>query len=87
MRIVRTFAHSFAGESGGSNLCPTQIGVSSDSVEKQKEFATKNDLNYTLLADTKKEVRKAYGVGGTALLGIAARKSSFHGQSGVVNKS
>lgn len=50
------------------------IGISSDTVAKQKEFATKHDLKYTLLSDTEKVARKAYGVSGTALLGIAARK-------------
>ena len=67
------------------DIYPVQIGVSSDSVEKQKEFATKNDLNYTLLADTKKEVRKAYGVGGTALLGLAAREPDVHRHLDVVD--
>lgn len=50
------------------------IGISSDSVSKQKEFATKHDLKYTLLADTGKEARKAYGAAGSALLGLAPRK-------------
>ncbi|KAK9898912.1 AhpC-TSA-domain-containing protein [Cystobasidium minutum MCA 4210] len=53
------------------------IGVSSDSVEKQKQFADKYNLNYTLLADTEKKVREAYGVGGTALLGLAAQRVTF----------
>jgi peroxiredoxin Q/BCP len=47
--------------------------VSSDSVERQKQFSDKHKLGYTLLADTEKKVREAYGVGGTALLGLAAR--------------
>jgi peroxiredoxin len=44
-------------------------------VERQKQFADKHNLNYTLLADTEDKVREAYGVGGTALLGLAARQS------------
>ena len=78
MRIVSGEVCVLKAVPSRPNVCPFQIGVSSDSVEKQKEFATKNDLNYTLLADTKKEVRKAYGVGGTALLGLAARESRLY---------
>lgn len=53
------------------------IGVSSDSVERQKQFADKHNLNYTLLADTEKKIREVYGVGGTALLGLAAQRVTF----------
>lgn len=53
------------------------IGISSDSVSKQKEFAKKHDLKYTLLADTEKQARKAYDVNGAALLGLAPRRANF----------
>jgi peroxiredoxin Q/BCP len=41
------------------------VGISSDSVESHKAFATKHDLPFTLLADTDGSVRKAFGVGKT----------------------
>lgn len=40
------------------------IGVSADSQQKQKKFAEKYDLQFTLLADENKEVIKAYGAWG-----------------------
>jgi thioredoxin-dependent peroxiredoxin len=41
------------------------VGISSDSVESHKAFATKHDLPFTLLADTDGSVRKAFGVSKT----------------------
>ncbi len=38
------------------------IGISSDSVSSHKKFEQNHRLNFTLLADTKKEARKAFGV-------------------------
>ncbi|MEE9348956.1 MAG: peroxiredoxin [Flavobacteriaceae bacterium] len=38
------------------------IGISSDDVASHKKFALKYKLPFTLLADTKKEVRKLFGV-------------------------
>lgn len=38
------------------------LGISTDSSERHKKFAEKNNLPFTLLADTHKEVVKAYGV-------------------------
>ena len=38
------------------------IGISSDSVESHKAFAQKYHLPFSLLADTDKKVRKAFGV-------------------------
>lgn len=38
------------------------IGVSTDSVERQKAFKKEHHLPYTLLADTEGEVCKAFGV-------------------------
>jgi peroxiredoxin Q/BCP len=39
------------------------FGVSKDTVTSHKKFATKYDLPFTLLADTKREVIEAYGAG------------------------
>ena len=41
------------------------IGISSDSVESHKSFATKHDLPFTLLSDEGGKVRKLYGVSST----------------------
>lgn len=38
------------------------IGISSDSISAHKKFAEKHRLTFILLADTKKEVRKLFGV-------------------------
>jgi len=38
------------------------IGISSDDVASHKKFAKKYNLPFTLLADTKKEVQKLFGV-------------------------
>lgn len=40
------------------------IGASADSVSKQKKFAEKYNLPFTLIADESKEVIKAYGAWG-----------------------
>jgi len=40
------------------------IGISADSVKRQKNFATKNELPYTLIADEEKEIIKAFGAWG-----------------------
>jgi peroxiredoxin Q/BCP len=40
----------------------TVLGISADTVEKQKKFKEKHDLPYTLLADPEKKVVNAYGV-------------------------
>ncbi len=40
------------------------IGVSADSVEKQKKFADKYDLPFPLIADEEREILKAYGAWG-----------------------
>ena len=40
------------------------IGVSADSVKRQKNFATKNDLPYPLIADEEMKVIKAFGAWG-----------------------
>lgn len=57
------------------------LGVSADSVESHKKFATKYKLPFTLLADPDKKVIQAYGVWreksmyGKSFLGIA--RTSF----------
>lgn len=38
------------------------IGISGDSIESHEKFAAKHRLNFTLLADTDKQVRKLFGV-------------------------
>lgn len=40
------------------------IGVSADTQERQKRFATKNELQYSLLADVDKKIITDYGVWG-----------------------
>jgi peroxiredoxin Q/BCP len=42
------------------------VGVSNDTVEKQKEFKEKNNFPFPLLADTDKKVVKAFGQSGIA---------------------
>jgi len=49
------------------------VGVSTDSVEKQKEFKEKNNFDYPLLADTDKVVVKAFGQSG----GMAASREAY----------
>ena len=40
------------------------VGVSADDEKTHNKFIAKHDLNFTLLADTDKEIIKAYGVWG-----------------------
>lgn len=40
------------------------VGVSADSVKRQKNFAQKNALPFSLIADEEKEIIKAYGCWG-----------------------
>ncbi len=40
------------------------IGVSADSQKRHQNFIAKNDLPFTLIADTEKELIEAYGVWG-----------------------
>ena len=39
-----------------------RVGISLDSVDKQKQFSDKHDFDYPLLADTDGAVAKAFGV-------------------------
>lgn len=52
------------------------IGISSDSPEKHKQFAAKHRLSFTLLADTKKEVRNTFGVPGN-LFGLIPGRVTY----------
>lgn len=51
----------------------TILGVSSDSPDAQKRFQEKHRLPFTLIADTRGEVAKAFGV--PRILGLPARQS------------
>lgn len=44
------------------NLGCEVIGISSDSIQAHEKFAANHRLNFTLLADTEKKVRKLFGV-------------------------
>ncbi len=57
------------------------IGVSTDSVEKQKEFKDKENFTYPLLADTDKAVMKAFGQGDRMM---AAREAYLIDRAGKV---
>ena len=59
----------------------TVIGVSVDSVEKQKEFKDVNHFPYPLLADTDKKVIKAFGQSGGMM---ASREAYLINQAGKV---
>ena len=49
------------------------VGVSTDPVEKQKEFKEKNNFPFPLLADTDKKVIKAFGQSG----GMVASREAY----------
>jgi thioredoxin-dependent peroxiredoxin len=52
------------------------IGISGQSVESHKEFATKNRLNFTLLSDEGNKIRKLFGVP-TNLLGLIPGRVTY----------
>lgn len=60
------------------------IGISSDSVKSHKNFAEKYNLPFTLLADTKKEVRKLFGVPGNMLGLIPGRVTYIVDKQGYI---
>lgn len=60
------------------------IGISSQSVESHKEFAEKNRLKYTLLSDTRNNVRKLFGVPGSVFGLIPGRVTYVADRSGKV---
>ncbi|MCL5874214.1 MAG: peroxiredoxin [Candidatus Thermoplasmatota archaeon] len=48
-------------------LGATVLGVSSDSIESHKNFKSNRNLQFTLVSDEKKDIRKAYGATGTLI--------------------
>lgn len=60
------------------------IGISSDSPKKHAEFAAKHRLSFTLLADTKKAVRKAFDVPGNLFGLIPGRVTYIVDKNGIV---
>jgi peroxiredoxin Q/BCP len=60
------------------------LGISTDPLAKQDEFAKKNQLNFPLLADADKKVAKAYGV--LTDNGFAKRVTFVIDRQGVVRK-
>lgn len=57
------------------------VGVSVDTVEKQKEFKDTNNFPFPLIADTDKAVVKAFGQAGT---GMASREAYLIDRSGKI---
>jgi len=51
------------------------VGVSSDSVNSHKKFASKHKLPFLLLSDRHKKVRKLYGV--ASVLGVLPGRETF----------
>ncbi|MBN1108495.1 MAG: peroxiredoxin [Bacteroidales bacterium] len=60
------------------------IGISGQSVESHKNFATANNLKYRLLADTNNEVRKLFGVPSTMFGLIPGRVTYVTDRNGKV---
>lgn len=60
------------------------IGISSQSVESHKEFATANKLEYSLLSDSGNAVRKLFGVPGRIFGLIPGRVTYVADKSGKV---
>jgi thioredoxin-dependent peroxiredoxin len=61
----------------------TVIGVSTDSVEAQKKFKEKNNFPFTLLADTDKQVMKAFGQE-PGITGFASRQAFLINKDGKI---
>lgn len=60
------------------------IGISGQSVESHKQFATKYNLNYTLLSDEGNEIRKLFGVPSNFLGFIPGRVTYIVNKKGKV---
>ena len=60
------------------------IGVSVDPVSSQKDFATRCEVQFPLVADTDRAIARAYGVLG--FLGFARRVTFFIGPDGVIQE-
>ena len=58
-----------------TNLGAEVIGISAQSVESHKSFATHHGLPFLLLSDEKNEVRKLYGV--SATMGVIPGRVTF----------
>ena len=54
-------------------LGATRVGISRDTVEKQNEFAAKNNFDYPLLSDPDRKVAAAFGVAQGFKLGPVKR--------------
>lgn len=69
-----------------SDAGATVLGISTDSVERQKSFHAKNNLNHRLLSDTEGVVHKAFGVraGGIAGLSVTDRITFVIDRGGVI---
>ncbi len=63
-------------------LNATVVGVSSQSVESHKSFASKHKLPFILLSDKNGDTRKQYGVSST--LGVPGRVTFVIDQDGVI---
>jgi peroxiredoxin Q/BCP len=61
-----------------------RIGISADSVERQKEFDDKHDLGYPLLSDEDKSIAEAYGVKRWWMPGMPKRQTFVIGTDGVL---
>jgi peroxiredoxin Q/BCP len=64
-------------------LGATVIGVSSDSVESHKKFKNNRKLQFTLVSDESKEIRKLYGATGTL---IPPRVTFVIGGDGIIRE-
>ncbi|MCF6223209.1 MAG: peroxiredoxin [Flavobacteriaceae bacterium] len=60
------------------------IGISSDNIKSHKNFSDKYNLPFTLLADTKKEVRKLFGVPSSVLGLIPGRVTYVVNNKGII---
>lgn len=62
------------------------IGISSDSIEDHKKFAESHRLSFTLLADSKKAVRKLFGVPSSLFGLIPGRVTYVIDKQGKINQ-
>ena len=54
-----------------------RVGISADTVEKQKQFSDKHDFDYPLLADTDRTVAEQFGVKRGGLSISPTKRSTF----------
>ena len=59
-----------------------RVGISADSVDRQKEFDDKNDLGYPLLSDADKTIAADYGVKRWGTPGVLKRQTFVIGTDG-----